>query len=230
MTTPPFPIPGLVAVCGAPASGKSTYIQRHAKQGEPIWDWDIVRLSEYGTKRGELSPKQFERLHSLRSSWLDKLAREPKPRSWIIETYPQRAQKWTKDVRVLEEPIEVLIARLKARRQNGEITQQTYTRLLGVCVGFIQNPWGPPGRRGPAKNRRADDWVKQRRRRERIYNALTRGADKVCHYCGSGLKPLEVHHLKDRARHPELAWSMEFMVAACKDCHLQETKKQRARR
>lgn len=47
----------ITIVYGAPCSGKTTYVQKHAKKGELIWDWDAVEQAISGNNYQEKTPE-----------------------------------------------------------------------------------------------------------------------------------------------------------------------------
>lgn len=90
----PRPNCRVVLVCGPPGAGKSTYVQVHAADGDPIIDLDTI-AKEYGFGRNR-SRDQLEFLLAERNRRLATLAKmTPDQTAWVILTAPSsRLRQW----------------------------------------------------------------------------------------------------------------------------------------
>jgi 5-methylcytosine-specific restriction protein A len=138
---PPSGVP-LTIVCGAPASGKSTYVARRAAPGDVVIDLDTIgaELSGEGNRiwdrRRWLGPAIARRNHLLRL-----LAARTEGAAWFIVGAPaaEDRERWAHQLRpievvVIETPQEVCFARVDAdpfrRRQRMEQQDAIYRRWL----------------------------------------------------------------------------------------------------
>lgn len=74
--------PSLIILCGAPGSGKSTYVRTHAKVGDIIVDMD-AEADRLGIDRFTNSRADVLRLLAARNDRLKELATSDAPRAWF---------------------------------------------------------------------------------------------------------------------------------------------------
>jgi 5-methylcytosine-specific restriction protein A len=91
----PLPACKVVLVCGAPGSGKSTYVERHRKPEDIVIDLDGIYVELTGetahAPRGELLPETVR----IRNERLASLAAEsPTRTAWVIVCAPIRERVW----------------------------------------------------------------------------------------------------------------------------------------
>jgi len=99
LTHPSLPRPTCKVrlVCGAPASGKSTYVQEHAGPDDIVIDLDMI-AAEYGIGRNRRAG-ELERILADRNRRLAALAyQQPEQIAWVIISAPGHSQRewWRK--------------------------------------------------------------------------------------------------------------------------------------
>lgn len=122
----------VTVVCGAPCSGKSTYVARRAKPADLVIDLDVIAstIAESGLHdwdRKWLGPAIRER-----NRLLGELTKRPRwSRAWLIlsESKAERRQWWADTFKperivVLETPPAVCMARAKADGRKADATRE----------------------------------------------------------------------------------------------------------
>lgn len=134
----------LTIVCGAPGSGKSTYVARHAGAGDVVIDVDVIGSALCGTRLHDWDKRRLIEVGRERNRQLMALA-EPDMRgrrAWFIVSEPQAEQRewWhvmlqPEQIVVCETPASMCIARINGDaerpRTSGKIIEQwwrTYRR------------------------------------------------------------------------------------------------------
>lgn len=79
----------VVCVWGSPLSGKTTYVEKHAKKSDVIWDWDKVKqaVSMTGSHQ-ETEPQTHKMLMRLRASFMRSASDCGAQTAWFICTRP----------------------------------------------------------------------------------------------------------------------------------------------
>lgn len=67
------PRPDRYVVCGKPATGKTTWVQRHAPPGSLVWDADEV-ANQHGMMSYPRTDRQFVRLQEMRRAFVSNVA------------------------------------------------------------------------------------------------------------------------------------------------------------
>ena len=91
----------------------------------------------------------------------------------------------------------------------GGITWNVY-----VCIHCGEKLWALP-------DNNLEGLMSPKKMKSRFRRAV-RKRDKVCQYCGhkgSKNNPLQVHHIKHRARHPRLVNDIRNCILLCNNCH-----------
>ena len=106
-------------VCGAPCSGKSTYVMKRAKPGEIVVDTDRIAEAIGSGKTHQADGTYLDAALKMRKTLID-YAKESKADAWIIHTKPSRTQmeeykRIGADVVVLDPGIEVCKQRAETR-------------------------------------------------------------------------------------------------------------------
>lgn len=83
-------------VCGAPGSGKTTFVHRNAKEGDLIWDADdVAAQNDMGVyPRSDLD---VARLRTMRDRFVERIKSDP-ANVWIIVRWPKTAQAIAREI------------------------------------------------------------------------------------------------------------------------------------
>lgn len=81
-------------ISGAPASGKSTYARQHAKPGDLIIDFDIIRRAVGGTKWDD-RPEIIRAAFTRRAEMLHSLSSRSEGQCWLIVMAPTQRERDT---------------------------------------------------------------------------------------------------------------------------------------
>jgi 5-methylcytosine-specific restriction protein A len=115
----PSAIP-LTIVCGAPGSGKSTYVHQHAGPHDIIIDLDVIKAELAGTRIYSAETRWTGPALEERNRMLRSLVTATAPHAWFIVSAPEPAeQRWWQarlggDVHVMDTPEAECIARINA--------------------------------------------------------------------------------------------------------------------
>lgn len=84
-------------VCGAPGSGKTTFVRANAKPGDTVIDFDDIRQS-IGAPRYSEDPAHLAAAFAIRDRMLRALSRTTKGQAWLIVMAPTRHERdaWVK--------------------------------------------------------------------------------------------------------------------------------------
>lgn len=84
-------------VCGAPGSGKSTYVRAHARPGDVVIDFDDIR-QRLGMKRYSSEPRDLRRAFAERDRMIEALAGRHSGEAWLVVMAPTDAERsaWVK--------------------------------------------------------------------------------------------------------------------------------------
>ena len=83
-----------VVVCGPPAAGKTTYVQRHRRPGDIVWDFDVIAEAVTGRELYAPSPELIPLFQSMRDALVRWLTIDrPVCRAFIIVTRPDVARR-----------------------------------------------------------------------------------------------------------------------------------------
>lgn len=91
----PSAIP-LTIICGPPCSGKTTYVQQHAKPGDTVIDLDSIRVGMEPSYRHWSGPVDVDLLKGSirkRNAMLGSLSKAPAGRAWFIVSAPSKAER-----------------------------------------------------------------------------------------------------------------------------------------
>jgi len=112
----------VVLVCGAPGSGKTTYVDQHRSPGDLVWDLDLVAQSITGLGIHERSPGSVPFLLALREAFYGEAKKPSLARQiWIVESCPTLAERerFQRELKarivLLDTPESVCIERLRLR-------------------------------------------------------------------------------------------------------------------
>lgn len=95
----------LTIVCGPPASGKSTYVQHHAKDSDAVFDLDNIAMETFGFPVRYIDTKQRMDCLRVRNDRMGKLmrasGREIANAAWLIVAEPkaERRQWWVNQLK-----------------------------------------------------------------------------------------------------------------------------------
>lgn len=147
----PLSIP-LTIVCGAPASGKTTYVATQRGENDIVFDLDVIAVSMFGRPASMLTSDQRLKCLSARNAAMGNLMGKPSPHThaWLILAEPDaRKRQWWQamldpaEIIVIETPAATCIARARADTKQRRSTQtyqairqwwETYTRRVGETV------------------------------------------------------------------------------------------------
>jgi predicted kinase len=108
-------------VCGAPGSGKTTYVREHAKPGDVVIDLDDI-LEAMGFERWTALPMQRMRAMAERDRMLRGLHTAKTGEAWLVATAASERERdaWREalgrvTVHPIETPLDVCAARVRAR-------------------------------------------------------------------------------------------------------------------
>lgn len=79
-------------VCGPPASGKSSYVARHARQGDLVIDFDVYR-KQVGGRKWDNDPAIRAKAFALRDADINSLASRQSGAAWLIVMAPTTAER-----------------------------------------------------------------------------------------------------------------------------------------
>ena len=115
----PSAIP-VTVVCGPPASGKSTYVERNAREGDTVIDFDVIR-EKVGGRKWDDNPIITRKAFAYRAKMLRGLKDKTHGRAWLIVTAPTRGERetWIKalgsaKIVTIDTPADECIARIMA--------------------------------------------------------------------------------------------------------------------
>lgn len=119
--------PPVTIVCGAPGSGKTSYVDLHRSLGDVVWDFDAIMAAVCG-RLDEKVPGALDLVLSMRNAFLrvvrDDLYVAPfTGRAWFIESLPRRrdrdarAKELGAEVVLLQVPKDECLQRIAARRR-----------------------------------------------------------------------------------------------------------------
>jgi 5-methylcytosine-specific restriction protein A len=81
-------------VTGLPRSGKTTYVERHRKPGDLVWDWDYIAKEMLRLPLHETPADCIDHLNAMAEVFCREIAsRPPKRNVWIILTNEDRARR-----------------------------------------------------------------------------------------------------------------------------------------
>lgn len=119
----------VVLVSGPPASGKSTYVNAHAKDGDTVIDFDECR-KKVGGRKWDARKHIFTAAYKLRDALIHSLADKTSGTAYLIVTAPSQAERiaWTEalgDVThvVIRTPAGECIERIKADPDRAEAAE-----------------------------------------------------------------------------------------------------------
>lgn len=127
-------------VCGAPCSGKSTYVAQHAKPADLVIDLDVIASTIAQSGLHDWDSKWLGPAIRERNRILGELTKQPRwPRAWLIlsEASAERRQWWVdtfkpERVVVLETPPTVCMARAKADGRKVDATREAIGKWWSV--------------------------------------------------------------------------------------------------
>jgi len=153
--TQPSGIP-VVLVCGAPASGKSTYVDAHARPADTVIDFDAIRQKVGGTMWDQDQGVRA-RAFAYRAKIIRGLRDKRRGRCWLIVTAPSQAERntWCKalgnvTVQVMDTTERECIRRIKAAPERREHVD----RMIGAVRRWFEQ-----------KKRENDQTLSRRRER-----------------------------------------------------------------
>ena len=107
-------------VCGPPASGKTSYVEKHKSDRDIVIDMDDIKVS-VGGKRWDTCPDVFDLAIVERDRLLRSLHASTAPHAWVIHTgeRPQARSEWARrlgcaSIVVINTPANLCISRIKA--------------------------------------------------------------------------------------------------------------------
>jgi 5-methylcytosine-specific restriction protein A len=114
----------LTIVCGAPASGKTTYVEQHKGDRDIVFDLDTIALRSFGRRVMSLDKERMLSCLRIRNEGLADLmwakAKDTYDHAWLIVSEPMahKRQWWTDTLKpaeivVLETPADQCIARAR---------------------------------------------------------------------------------------------------------------------
>jgi hypothetical protein len=82
-------------VCGAPASGKTTYVEEHRRPGDLVWDFDFIVQAITGLGMHNKPDDAIPLVLGMRSGFLTALRERPPRQSdvWVIGSCPTRKER-----------------------------------------------------------------------------------------------------------------------------------------
>lgn len=123
-------------VCGAPGSGKTTYVQQRRNPGDIVWDFDVIMQAITGLPMHEKPEDVIGLVLGMRTGFFGALeSRRPQKHVWIIGTCPTRreraeiTQRFGADLVVLDTDEATCRARLLARGHSAESVRKYFERL-----------------------------------------------------------------------------------------------------
>ena len=152
----PSAIP-LTIVCGAPGSGKSSYVQQHAGPHDIIIDLDVIKAELAGARIYSAEPRWTGPALEERNRMLRSLVTATAPRAWFIVSAPEPVeQRWWQarlggEVHVMSTDEAECIARINAdhrrighRDRMVERCREWFARSRGEVRGFQPLPATAP--------------------------------------------------------------------------------------
>lgn len=117
----PRHIPKRTIICGPPGSGKTSYVRKHAKLGDIVWDFDVIVAALTGLPLHQRTEDCVRLVLAMRAAFISYVVRQPPARSiWMIVTGRQDADRIARqlgaEVVELNAEAEELTRRLEARR------------------------------------------------------------------------------------------------------------------
>ena len=126
-------------ITGAPCSGKSTYIEEHAKQGDLIIDFDKMAVA-MGAESHNLTSHIKEATMRARDAVISVALANEKAESWIIDTNMKRDYPKSVEVVVLDPGKEVCLERAKRDGRPEwtiDVIEQWYANQKGRAMNYL---------------------------------------------------------------------------------------------
>lgn len=83
-----------VVVVGPPNAGKTSYVQRSARDGDFVWDFDHASFLFFRLLTFPRPPYAIDLLEQLNARAVQWLAAQPRVSCWLITTDRARAELW----------------------------------------------------------------------------------------------------------------------------------------
>lgn len=123
-------------ICGAPGSGKTTYVAQHAQRGDLIIDVDALYHAMSGLPWYDKPKSLLGHILAARDGALDELSRTPDVNAWIIADVPTRTERdafrarLNAEVAVMETPVIDCLERISQDGRRAGQLQEWMPRVL----------------------------------------------------------------------------------------------------